>query len=656
MYTNNIFQVFLVIISTTFLFYSRWILLISTFGAKFTDQRENYRFTPFAPDLGIYFEETAVLKVYHTDWHLTLRLDLTNIDNERIRLTEVAQIIKDACFNLTVVALNLAGSCLDISVRIDAEIAELERSNAIWFQHNGHRTKRGLINAIGEVSKTLFGTLSEEDAEQYLQNFERLEQQGKIRDQILSKHTTLLESSLSLIENTRNESLTKITNLEQMLRSTLTQWETAIARNVLNPVAKFRLIDATTILLMLINSYKAKQEQFLQALAFGGKNDNVALLIPPSILAAELTKISAAISGQSLTIPAPINEASMPLYYQIGTARSRIINNQLILSYAIPLADTKEFYLSKVTSFPHKLHNGLYNFIIPNHDFIAVDAYRQKFIAFTNSEISNCHDYPLNSNTSTLLCKLLQPILDISTRDSCEITLLTKEIASSNCDNRLTNITSELLIKLREDNAWIYVFPQKEVVYITCTDFPQSTEIIQGTGILRFSEECEVKSGNILVQAYKSYRTEIFRQIIPHGTIDLNLNHVVDNFTNLPQMNIKAISTPSVITSGTTSKLKEFSSGVRELIQMQTALQHNLTPLDLKRRTNYLYSIFLILAFSSGIFIFFICMLQIRKPIYRRFVNKPSRQSSQTNITSTKVDEHYPEGSASTHTLHDDTY
>lgn len=329
---------------------------------------------------------------------------------------------------MTVVAHNLAGSCADISVRIDAEISTLEKSNSVWFQHEGHRQKRGLINAIGEVSKTLFGALSEENATQYLQNFENLEQQGKNRDQIFAKHTTLLESSLSLIESTRNECLNKIAELEHMLHETLEQWQTHIAQTISNPIAKFRLLDANTLLLMLINSYKSEQEKFLLALAFDGKNDNVALLIPHSILAEELRKISAAISGKSITIPAPINEASMPLYYRIGTVRSGIINNQLILSYAIPLADTKEFYLSKVTSFPHKLDNGLYNFIIPNHDFIAVDAYRQKFIAFTNSEISNCHEYQLTDNTSTLLCKLLQPILDISPiRDDCEITILTKE-------------------------------------------------------------------------------------------------------------------------------------------------------------------------------------------------------------------------------------
>lgn len=73
------------------------------------------RTTTFAPDLGIYFEETAVLKVYHSDWHLTLRLDLSHIDNERERLKDLARILRDACFNLTVVAHNIAGSCADIS-------------------------------------------------------------------------------------------------------------------------------------------------------------------------------------------------------------------------------------------------------------------------------------------------------------------------------------------------------------------------------------------------------------------------------------------------------------------------------------------------------------------------------------------------------------
>lgn len=104
------------------------------------------------------------------------------------------------------------------------------------------------------------------------------------------------------------------------------------------------------------------------------------------------------------------------------------------------------------------------------------------------------------------------------------------------------------------------------MVYITCTDQPQANEIIQGTGILTFSEECEIKSNTILVQAYKVYRSEVLQQIIPHGTIDLNLNEVVNNFSLAPLQDIKTISTPSVITVGTIAKLKEFSSSVKELM------------------------------------------------------------------------------------------
>lgn len=74
-----------------------------------------------------------------------------------------------------------------------------------------------------------------------------------------------------------------------------------------------------------------------------------------------------------------------------------------------------------------------------------------------------------------------------------------------------------------------------------CTGYPQSTEMIQGTGILTSSKDCEIKSEKILVQAYKVYWTEIFQQLIPHGTIDLNFNDFMTYLTR-----IKTISTPSV--------------------------------------------------------------------------------------------------------------
>lgn len=123
-----------------------------------------------------------------------------------------------------------------------------------------------------------------------------------------------------------------------------------------------------------MNRYSFNQQKILTALSYEERHQNIAIIIPPKTLLEEIIRMQSIISGRKVSLPAPPLEESIPLCYQIGTSRSRIIDNQLIVSFSIPLADTQEFYLYTVTSFPHKMENGFYNFIIPEHQYLAIDA------------------------------------------------------------------------------------------------------------------------------------------------------------------------------------------------------------------------------------------------------------------------------------------
>lgn len=91
-----------------------------------------------------------------------------------------------------------------------------------------NRKRRGHINVIGEVSKFLFGSLSEMDAIQYLQNFAELERQNKIRDELTSKQTTFIKSTISLLEESYNTTMKAIAEqllFNNMINST-SVWQT----------------------------------------------------------------------------------------------------------------------------------------------------------------------------------------------------------------------------------------------------------------------------------------------------------------------------------------------------------------------------------------------------------------------------------------------
>lgn len=60
---------------------------------------------------------------------------------------------------------------------------------------------------------------------------------------------------------------------------------------------------------------------------------------------------------------------------------------------SIPLVEIDKFELIKVTSFPHRLPNGIYSFILPEYEYIAIDKFREKFVALTTQNYKTANLY-----------------------------------------------------------------------------------------------------------------------------------------------------------------------------------------------------------------------------------------------------------------------
>lgn len=123
------------------------------------------------------------------------------------------------------------------------------------------------------------------------------------------------------------------------------------------------------------------------------------------------------------------------------------MHNQLLVSMTVPLIYIKQFGFFRVTSFPNKLYDDLYSFILPNYEYVALDKLREKYIPFTNPELENCYDLQMDGKSSSLVCLQILPLLHIQEdRDLCYINLLTRDTVSKNCNLRLSNISSEIWI------------------------------------------------------------------------------------------------------------------------------------------------------------------------------------------------------------------
>lgn len=75
---------------------------------------------------------------------------------------------------------------------------DIDQYNIDWFHHSTPRRKRrGLLNVIGEISRDLFRTLAQSDAEDFVEKFEELSRSGLARDNLIQKQTTLIQSTFN---------------------------------------------------------------------------------------------------------------------------------------------------------------------------------------------------------------------------------------------------------------------------------------------------------------------------------------------------------------------------------------------------------------------------------------------------------------------------
>lgn len=570
-----------------------------------TNSTEPYEYRELRSDLGLYFEEIAEIRFYHEEWRLATYINLTCYEEEYSNLQQMVSSVEQLCHHLSTDnssihhsdIFNVTKDCGPITEEINVIMTEIEEFNSRWFYNKkkiGSREKRGLLNIIGEVSKALFGTLSESDAEEYLKEFENLKKSGALRDQILKKQTSIIQSSVNLIQATTEQLEEKNRQLKSQLDSIEYHIEQISKQSLYHGIAaKFKLQDMISFVTLLIISFQTKQKQFLQAIAIGEKGANNPILIPPQSFMEELSTIRTAIFARDLDLPLEVNRDSITTFYQLATPQVRIVNNQLIISFSIPLVTTIDYNIYKITSVPSRIQDNFFNFIVPSHEFVAVDKYKNHYVSMTHDEMDNCHHIGGNK----LVCKQTSPIMTSHNTAFCEIKLLKNENSLSNCDVRISNLTKEIWIKLRQSNTWIYTLPIEETVHISCGKEVFNQKVI-GTGILSISPGCEIKTEHILIKGFRTSETIIYKNIIPSVKNTFNFKNTVQEFLKLEKFTMKSIVHPNIINFGQKEKLQAISMSLDEIRAMEDSLYNSYSPTEIRSRIGWLGILIIIISIT----------------------------------------------------------
>ena len=116
----------------------------------------------------IYIEEEAKVHLYHETWRLIIGINFTSNVKRLEAIDDTIQLAGTACGRKCALQHEVQS--------IRNRYKRLAHKNSILKKLLGEkiRTKRGLANFIGDISKTLFGTLNENDLNQIDHEFDNI--------------------------------------------------------------------------------------------------------------------------------------------------------------------------------------------------------------------------------------------------------------------------------------------------------------------------------------------------------------------------------------------------------------------------------------------------------------------------------------------------
>lgn len=573
---------------------------------------------------GLYIEEIASLKTYYTEWKIVTYINLTIYNGEYEKLKSMVNKTEELCLKLDNYFdyqdnPNHITGCKQTLNQIDNLMMEIDDYHTSWFLPKHHSiSKRGLINPIGSVYRFLFGTLDSSDGEYYLKEFESLNQNNNLQNSIIKNQTSLMQSTVNAMKRMDKRINNTIGHIEQIIKRydgpinyMLQESGIFILKQTAN-----ELFNHITLAIM---QFMHNQKTYLNTISLNQNNVNNPNLIPPKLFYNELRKIQSNIATMELDLPAKVDFKNLALFYQLSRAESIIIEDQLIIRFILPIVNTKKYNLYKSTSLPVLIKEKLYNFIVPHHEFVALDDDKDKYIPITKEELKSC----LQINEKNLICKETFPIMSAIGTNICEINILRMEKVSNECNIRIANFSAEIWIKLNQPNAYVFVFPTRQYVHISCTQ-KKYNQFLEGTGAIYLDQGCSIKTNSIILHTFKTTTTEIYRHNAPIIHIDVNITEIANKILKIENFHVSEIVHPSIINQGEQELLDSISLGLKDIQEMEEKLIYKLSPKELK---NNIFSLFVLFAIIAVIVLI----------IYIRFFVKKGMKIKATVLHATPV-------------------
>ncbi|XP_043461560.1 uncharacterized protein LOC122498077 [Leptopilina heterotoma] len=447
----------------------------------------------------IYAENLGVTKMYHQTWRLILGIDVSGINDHFQQIQENYERSLKMCNRcseeLTLKALN-------------NRIVRLEESKSVLNQMLGvGRRKRGFLNIVGTLSKTLFGTLDETDLTLINHEFDSIYSDNKILADTLGNQTRMIKSWLSStshdLQLMKDHSISSVSELNNILNATNANQQNLLISNII------------TLCSMAISELSEELNLIIDAINDGKHGIVHPQILTPSILIRELKQFE---DSSNTKYPIRLITQNYQHIIDISEVSIAITNKRLVYVLRIPILEYEDLQTLHLIPIPIQHANG---FIapIPTHEIILVNTEKSFYIPSDMFALRQCKE-----TNDLRVCKRVQPSYLISEVQSCETNILknqNKVINDHMCQFSAFQIIEVVYIPLKDPNQFI-IIPQKEVELSALCNSQSQTIVITEPSLVYSKTDCILQTPKSILKMHQSMerRTDIIYKKNISYTID----------------------------------------------------------------------------------------------------------------------------------------
>lgn len=333
------------------------------------------------------------------------------------------------------------------------------------------RAKRGLANFIGDISKTLFGTLSEKDLEQINNEFDNIYKDNKQLAQVLTNHTKILKIILDSSSTDYKNLRGKINAESNALRNL----GTGVNANTLNTFVNSKLMLATLLIDEMVDDINT---------AINAINDGKHGVVHPQILTPKILKSAIGEFEENHRTRHHFDNDESNYQHLIDISKLTVAVVQGLFTYIldIPVLEKEEGLLKHIIPIPEKTASVFLS-IIPDHEYVI--HYRDSYVPIDKITIEKC-----KTISEYLICKPNQPNIKLSESENCEASLLRRYVTPT------CNLSPYLLHKetFIPTNDGYIIIPTVDIdLDIVCEGHVKN--IIVKTNTLISGENCQLYNG-----------------------------------------------------------------------------------------------------------------------------------------------------------------